>query len=256
MIVEYHRPQEEQKALQLLSRSNPRTIILGGGLYINQKDLGEVAVVDLQALDFKSIRAGGKRLDIGAEVTLQELLDSGEIPPALEKSIRHQDAYNRRQVATVAGALLAADGRSPFTTALLALDPILEIRRAGQDPQESHLGDVLPVREGELAGAMVSRVTVPVNARLSYEYVARSPADLPLVSAAVAVWPSGRTRVVLGGTGEHPRMVLDGPGADGAVRAAVDAYSDAGDEWASAAYRSNTAGTLVKRCLDELSVRE
>jgi len=256
MIVEYHRPQEEQEALQLLARSNPRTIVLGGGLYINQKEVGEVAVVDLQALDFNTIKAGGKRLDVGAEVTLQALLDSGDVPPALEKSIRHQDAYNRRQVATVAGTLLAADGRSSFTTALLALDPILEIRRSGQDPRESHLGDVLPVREGELSGAMVSRISIPVNARLSYDYVARSPADFPLVSAAVAVWPSGRTRVVLGGFGEHPKMILDGPGADGAVDAAVDAYSGAGDEWASAEYRSNTAGTLVKRCLDELSVRE
>lgn len=256
MIVEYHRPQDEQEALKLLARSDPKTIVLGGGLYINQKDLGDVAVVDLQALDFKTIKSGGKRLDIGAEVTLQDLLESGDIPSALEKSIRHQDAYNRRQVATVAGTLLAADGRSPFTTALLALDPILEIRRAGQDPQESHLGDVLPVREEELSGAMVNRVSVPVNAQLSYEYVARSPADFPLVSAAVAVWPSGRTRVILGGFGEHPRMVLDGPGAEGAVDAAEDAYSEAGDEWASAEYRSNTAGTLVKRCLDELSVRE
>jgi CO/xanthine dehydrogenase FAD-binding subunit len=186
-------------------------------------------------------------------VTLQELLTSGEIPQALQKSIRHQDPYNRRQVATLMGTVMAADGRSPFTTALLALDPILEITRAGEEREESHLGDLLPLREERLSGALVTDISIPRKARLAYEYVARSPADFPLVSAALAQWPSGRTRVVLGGYGDQPVMVLDGPTADGAVVAARDAYSQAEDEWAGAEYRSDVAGVLVERCLQGLS---
>lgn len=256
MIIEYHRPQSEEQALSLLARDAPRTVVLGGGLYLNQKAQEDLAVVDLQALDLREIEPRGNRLDLGSGVTLQALLESGEIPSALEKSLQHQDAYNRRQVATVVGTLMAEDGRSPFVTALLALDPVLEIHREGEEPEQRHLGDLLPVREEVFAGALVSRLSLPLNAELCYEYVARSPADLPLVSAAVAVWPSGRTRVVLGGHGDQPKMVLDGPTADGAVQAARDAYSQAGDLWASADYRSNVAGTLVERCLSELTARE
>lgn len=253
MIVEYHRPEDEQRALSLLARAEPRTVVLGGGLYLNRELQEDIAVVDLQALGFDEIQPRGKKLVLGASVTLQALLDSGEVPPALEKSIRHQDAYNRRQVATVVGTVMAADGRSPFATAFLALDPILELHRDGADPQEEHLGEILPLRRERLSGGMVTRVSLPVNAKLAYEYVARSPADYPLVSAAVAQWPSGRTRVILGGFGDQPQMVLDGPNADGADVAARDAYSQAEDEWASADFRSDVAGTLVNRCLAHIA---
>lgn len=256
MIVEYHRPHDQEEALALLSRSQPRTVVLGGGLYLNQKGKEDIAVVDLQGLGLDEIQPRGKTLVLGASVTLQALLESGEVPPALGKSIRHQEAYNRRQVATVVGTVMAADGRSPFTTAFLALDPIVELRRAGEEPREEHLGEVLPLREGRLSGGMISRVTLPVNAQLAYEYVARAPADYPLVSAAVAQWPSGRTRVILGGYGEQPQMVLDGPNADGAGVAARDAYSQAEDQWASAEYRSDVAGILVERCVAKLAGNE
>lgn len=256
MIVEYHRPQNVEDALTLLARPDPRTVVLGGGLYLNQKRMGDIAVVDVQSLGLNTIELKGNILVLGSAVTLQELLTSGEIPEALEKSIRHQDPYNRRQVATLMGTVMAADGRSPFTTALLALDPILQIARAGEEQGESHLGDLLPLREERLSGALVTSLSLPRKARLAYEYVARSPADYPLVSAAVAQWPSGRTRVVLGGYGDQPVMVLDGPTADGAVIAARDAYSQAKDEWAGADYRSEVAGILVARCLEGISEQE
>lgn len=253
MIVEYHRPQSIEEALALLSRPDPKTVVLGGGLSLNQKQKEEIAVVDIQALGLNTIQSKGNRLVLGSEVTLQELLDSGEAPGALEKGIRHQDPYNRRQVATLMGTVMAADGRSSFTTALLALDPILEVLKDGEAPEKHHLGDLLPLREERLSGALVRQLVLPRNARLAYEYVARSPADFPLVSAAVAQWPSGRTRVVLGGYGDQPVMVLDGPTPDGAVVAARDAYSQAEDAWAGADYRSDVAGILVRRCLEKLS---
>jgi len=81
--------------------------------------------------------------------------------------------------------------------------------------------------------------------------VARSPADLPIVCAAVAKWPSGRTRVILGGYGESPLLAMDGPNPQGADIAARDAYREAGDQWASAEYRSDVAAKLTRRCIDE-----
>jgi CO/xanthine dehydrogenase FAD-binding subunit len=87
---------------------------------------------------------------------------------------------------------------------------------------------------------------------MAYESVARTPADLPIVCAAAAGWPSGRTRLALGGFGMAPLLALDGPEPEGAEIAARSAYSDAGDEWASAEYRREIAPVLARRCIEQL----
>ena len=253
MITEYHRPDSLDELLSLVSRKSPRTIVLGGGLYINEIIKEPIAVADLQKLGMTAIKSIGKKLQLGAAVTLQVMLDSDLIPEALKQAIKHQETNNRRQVATLAGSLIAANGRSAVGGVFLALDADLVFNQAEAEIEKVRLGDFLPIRQEKLAGRVITEISIPANVGVSYQYVARSPADLPIVGAAVAQWPSGRTRVVLIGYGDQPVMVLDGPGADGAVEAAKDAYSEADDQWASAAYRSDTAGILVKRCLDNIA---
>jgi hypothetical protein len=51
-------------------------------------------------------------------------------------------------------------------------------------------------------------------------------------------------------------MVFDGPNGVGAVVAARDAYSEAGDHWASGLFRSEIASLLVKRCLEQQNFQE
>jgi len=130
---------------------------------------------------------------------------------------------------------------------MLALDVVLKIAKQGTDFQDIAIGDYLPLRSEWLSGALIIEVALPVGVRLAYKYVARTPADLPIVCAAVAQWPSGRTRVALGGYGSAPLLAMDGPNAAGAETAAFDAYREAGDSWASAAYRSEMAATLTAR---------
>jgi len=248
MIIEYHRPESLDETLKLLARPKPPTLPLGGGTVLNQPSEREFAVVDLQALGLDSITVRGRTLEIGAVAKLQALLEVDAIPLALGKAIRHEAAYNLRNMATVAGALVTADGRSPFAAAMLALDAELSI--AGDPPSAIRLGEFLPLRDETLPPALITAVTIPLNVKLAYEYVARTPADFPLVCAAVAQWPSGRTRVVLGGYGASPLPAMDGPDPAGAEVAARDAYSEAGDEWASAEYRSHVAATLTRRCME------
>ncbi len=249
MIIEYHRPENMDQALALLARPEPRTIPLGGGSVVSQPSDDEVAVVDVQALGLNKIKASGKTLEVGAAVTLQALLDNSEIFPALRNAIRHEATYNLRQTATVAGTLVAADGRSPFGTAMLSLGPDL-ILLPGHE--KIALGEVLPLRGETLEKKLISQINLPTNVKLSYEYVARTPADLPIVCVAVAQWPSGRTRVALGGYGAAPLLAMDGPQPQGADVAARDAFREAGDQWATAAYRSDVAAKLVKRILSTL----
>lgn len=253
MVIEYHRPEKLEEALTLINRKDPHTLVLGGGLYINEVIKEPIAVVDIQGLGLTEIAAKGKHLNVGAAVTLQSLLTSGLIPPALEKAITHQDTYNRRHVATLAGTIVAANGRSPVVGVLLALDAEVDFLDEGKKKETLKLGDFLPLRQEKLTGKLITRIRIPAQISASYHYVARSPADLPIVAAAAVIWPSGRTRVALIGYGDQPVMVFDGPEGEGAEVAARDAYSEAADQWAGGDFRSDVAGVLVKRCLGEMA---
>jgi CO/xanthine dehydrogenase FAD-binding subunit len=250
MIIEYHRPDTIDEALKLLARVEPVTVPLGGGTVLNQPSDQSVATVDLQALGLDSIEVSGRVLKIGATATLQSLLETPETPSALCAAIRHEATYNLRQIGTVAGTLVSADGRSPFATAMLACGAELLLQPGDQ---KSTLGDLLPLRSERLSKRLITSLSIPLNIQLAYHYVARSPADLPIVCVAVAQWPSGRTRVVLGGFGDSPLLAMDGPNPIGADIAARDAYQEASDQWASADYRSDIAATLTKRALAEMA---
>ncbi len=253
MIIEYHRPDTIEEAIAYLSREDPHTVVLGGGLYLNEKVKDSIAVVDLQTLGLDTIETKGKKHILGAAVKLQNLVDREGLPMALVNGIKHQETYNRRQVATLAGTVIAADGRSPITAVLMALDTELEMVGKNNKSEKIRLGDFLPLRDEKLKGKLITRIIIPSQTRVAYHYAARSPADRPIVAAAVSQWPSGRTRVILAGFGDQPVLVLDGPDANGAESAARDAYSKAGDQWASAEYRADAAAALVLRCLNQIS---
>jgi len=248
VIIEYLRPETLEETLRLLARTEPKTVPLGGGTVLNAPSDQQVAVVDLRNLGLNKMETKGRSLEIGATTTLQSLLGIEGIQSALVQAVRHESAYNLRQSGTVAGSLVSGGGRSPFLTAMLALDSEL-YWQPGEVIQL--LGDFLPLRNGTWPGALITKVTISLQTALAYHYVARTPADRPVVCAAAARWPSGRTRIVLGGFGKAPQTILDGEANDGVLEAASAAYLTAEDQWASAEYRSHTAKVLVRRCLEQ-----
>ena len=251
MIREVYRPKTLQEALDLLAQ--PGLVPMGGGTVLNRPSSEALSVVDLQDLGLDTVEVKGHVLSLGATLTLAQLLELPDVPEALKHVIRLEATYNLRHTATLAGAALSADGRSPLATALLALDAVLDVMRAGQAVEQVNLGDVLPLRGEKLSGRLVTRITLPLNARLAYESVSRTPADLPIVCAAAAGWHSGRTRLALGGFGPAPVLAMDGPQAQGAEEAARSACSSAGDEWGSAEYRQEMAQVLARRCVQQLT---
>ncbi|HEX9333256.1 MAG TPA: FAD binding domain-containing protein, partial [Anaerolineales bacterium] len=134
MITTYHRPQTLDEALTLLTQ--PNRIPLGGGTLLSHASsllsasptADSVEVVDLQSLSLDSIKKNGNNLELGATVTLQHLLESDLCPEALKTALKLEAPLNIRNAATVAGTLVACDGRSTFAAALLALDAKLEIK--------------------------------------------------------------------------------------------------------------------------------
>lgn len=194
MITTYHRPQTLDEALTLLAR--PNALPLGGGTLLSQPRSDPVEVVDLQDLGFNSINKKGSELVIGSTVTLQGLFESKQCAEHLKTAIKFEAPINIRNAATVAGTLVASDGRSTFATALLALDA--QINRTAQSPDPgqssvvSGLGEYLLTRPRGL----ITSITIPLQS-FAFEFVSRTPADKPIVCAALARWKSGDRKSVV-----------------------------------------------------------
>ena len=243
MIQTYHRPQTLDEALTLLAQ--PNTVPLGGGTLLSARRADSVSVVDLQRLGLNTLRAAGNDLEIGATVTLQGLLESEHCPAALKTALKLEAPINIRNSASVAGTLVASDGRSTFGAVLLALDAKVTV--ISIQSSVVNVGEFISLRPRGL----ITSITIPLHAKLAFEFVSRTPADKPILSACLAQWTSGRTRLVLGGWGKSPTLAMDGTQADDLQSAARNACHEATDDYASAEYRMDVAATLAKRCAED-----
>ncbi len=246
MITAYHRPASLEEAQALLAQPNARP--LGGGTVLSRWRGEPIVVVDLQSLGWNRIEQRGNELDVGATVTLQQLLESEFCPDALKKALYLEAPLNLRHAATVAGTLVSSDGKSPFVTALLALD--VKLILADQQETVLPIGEFLPFRPRVL----IRRIVLPLQAHFAFEYVARTPSDIPLLCVAMARWKTGRTRVAVGGWGPAPALAMDGPESHGYEAAVRNACYDSSDYRASADYRKEVAGILARRCLTALDI--
>jgi putative selenate reductase FAD-binding subunit len=246
MIVEYHRPETMDAALALLARNEPVSVPLGGGTVLSRRVKAEFAVVDLQNLNLDTIEREGDLLHIGATTTLQELVHAPDVPSALAQAAALEASFNLRQAATIGGTIASRDGKSPLLVALLAMDASLKWlpgeRMVG-------LGDWLPLRSDWKRGLIV-QVQVPLQAELRYEQVGRTPADQPIISVAVARWPSGRVRIAFGGDTPLPALVADGITGSGIDQISNNAYSHYRDPKYSKTYILETTKALIHRLLD------
>jgi CO/xanthine dehydrogenase FAD-binding subunit len=254
--MEYHRPRSLDEALDLLKRSIP----LAGGTRLTPGRRGLSSVVDLQEVGLDSFEVNGTGLTAGACLTLQSLVEHGDvIPPALTQVCLLEAGWNLRNAATLGGSLMAADGRSPLLTVLLALGTRVLLQPGSED-----VGlDVFLGRRGtDLTGRLITSVSIPHPSWVTYDQVARSPADRPVVCAAAAESARGsssiRLGVALGGFGTRPLLLSsadEDPGSEDAAERigelASEGYARAGDAWASSDYRSEVAGILVRRVIRE-----
>jgi CO/xanthine dehydrogenase FAD-binding subunit len=172
MIVEYHRPHSIEEAINLVEKSEIESVLMGGGTAIDRFRMEPFAVIDLQDAGMDVIRVRGNSLDIGACVTLHALAQQPDIQPHLTKSILHQAASNIRQVASVAGTIVSAGGRSPFALAMLALDASLVIE-PGEEQQA--LGDFMALKRTTLK----SRSMSPGHQQTCRSFLLRLPGGHP-----------------------------------------------------------------------------
>lgn len=206
MIVEYHRPKTIEAALQLLARQKLKTVPLGGGTVLSRQAAENLAVVDLQELPLKMIEEQDDQLMIGATATLQALVASPLLPDALQQAAALEANVNLRQVATLAGALVSGDGRSPLATVLAAMDAVLTWHPGNIS---NFLSEWLLARP-KAPGRLITQMGLPLDVTVKAEFVGRTPVDVPWVGAAVCRWRCGRIRAAVCGFGSAPLVVWDG----------------------------------------------
>jgi putative selenate reductase FAD-binding subunit len=248
MITAYYRPNTVQEALTLLQKPNTRP--LGGGTILSRRSDEQFEVVDLQGLEMNKLFISGNNIHIGATVSLQNLLEYPPSPSLLKTAIKLEVTLNQRTYGTIAGALVTCDGRSPFASALLALNSRMTII-AGK-PEVYELGDFLAFRNVLLKNQLIESIEIPLEVKFSFEYIARSPADKPIVITSVAQWATGRTRVVVAGWGDSPKLVFDGTNLSGIESGILSHAKNATNNLAGSEYRVEMLKILTKRCLDKL----
>ena len=243
--LKYLRPESIEQALEQLAAGVP----LGGGTSLVPRRHSLETVVDLQGLGLTDLELSGGKVIAGAGCTLQQIVEAKEtIAEPLLEACRREAAWNLRNMATLAGAVLACDGRSPLTTALLAVGA-RAVLAGGEVVDLDDLLDRRPLP----AGTLLTAFQWKAKAILHYEQVGRSPSDRPIVAVAIGHTDGTAYRVALGGFGVRPVRVpraekaLAADNARAAGEAAAEAFAEAGDVWATAEYRAHVAGVLVRR---------
>lgn len=255
--LSYFRPKTIKETLALMEKGVP----LAGGTALTPQRYDVDAVIDLQDLKLDELKVGKSEIHLGATVKLQALIEAQEeLPQALTQACRQESTLNIRNIATIGGVVMTADGRSPLLTALLALDAsVITEPGNSSEPLQKLLENRGVLRKPRL----IVTLEMVRPKRMVYEQVSRSPADRPLVCLAVAehLTSKGESRVIaaLGGYGERPirltrveEALEKGASLADAASLAEIAYSDAGDAFASAAYRAEIAGVLARRLLTEV----
>jgi CO/xanthine dehydrogenase FAD-binding subunit len=164
----------------------------------------------------------GQSKQIGATVTLQQLYEFPGLPVSLKDVIKREANQNIRHQGTLAGTIVCSDGKSSLVAGLLALD--LGLTWVPGD-KKIGLGDWLSLRHNWNGGLLITGVELSLVPILKFACVSRAPLAQSIVCVAMGKWPSGRTRIVVGGWGPAPILVLDGPNADGAEYAVQNACS-------------------------------
>lgn len=248
MIVEYLRPESLDKAIQLIQRKEPRTLPLGGGSVLSHDHGTPIAVVDLQKLGLGYVKKVKEDYFIGATATLTQIEES-IANPILKSVIRLQAGKNKRNTGTLAGLINAADGRSPLLALLLAMD----MQTVWQPGNISiSLKEWLAQRDEWEQAELITEMVLP-DVEIAFDYVARSPKDLPIISVAAAMLPSGKMNVVVGGFGSEPIVVSSNGKVDDIERSVDLALIASGDQWASAEYRREAGKKIAVRLINELN---
>ena len=240
---------------------------LGGGTLVmravNYGDQSFTRIVRSTDQTLNSVRAMGDRIEIGAGVTMRQVMDERDLV-FLTPAARSVGGPAVRTTATVGGNLFAAHPYGDFAVAALALEGVVTIAGGRMLPLE----ELLRSRDRE-PRQLVRSLTIrrPADRQFRYLKVSRvRPKGVSVMS--MAAWlpqSAGRVsnvRVAYGAMAATPVRVpaveralegktLDEAGVAAALAAATEGLDPPTDPLASRWYRKQVAPVHLKRLLLE-----
>jgi len=222
---------------------------MGGGTSFGQYAGEPITVVDLQELHLDGITDSQDGITIGSMVTIATLENNSNLPGYIRSAAGKELNENLKNSATLGGVLFSGSPRSILSVVLNASEAKLNWL-----PGKNSIsyGEFLAQKPFWKSGKLIESVEISKEVKVGYEFISRSADDVPFLIVALAKWPSGRIRVVLGGTSKSQVVVADGKGEEGVEAGIKNACSQQGDHWASSEYRSEIGIVLFRRLQQQL----
>lgn len=263
----YYRPKTLTEAIALTQQSG--AVPLAGGALALGTDAPDV-LIDVQDVpELRRIEPNDAGATFGAAVPLQTVLDWPALPAPLRRAMTRTVPLNLRTNLSIGESLRF--WRAPllreWVTALLAHDANVEL--VNDQAERSWDNMIGLIAAEQLDQDFITAINIPAlreGEALGAAYVARSPADTPIVNAAAFVTVDAEGRVgsefvfVSGASAQPFTQVrlkslidqpLDAANIASAVKAVAPQLDPVGDYLGSAEYRRELARITVQRALTE-----
>jgi CO/xanthine dehydrogenase FAD-binding subunit len=269
----YRRAESVDHALDLLAEHGDEASVLAGGQSLiplmNMRRVKPSVVVDITRVGgLSGVHQDDGALRVGALVSQYELEQRPGLDAALTECLPYTGHYVTRHRGTVGGSIAHAEPRGELPLTLLALGGSARVRsRRGERILAAEELFVGAYRTALTAEELIVETTWPLAGAgegRAFRELAQRHGDFTLACAACSVRIEqhriAAARVGVGAVADRPLLVaeagqaLEGqaPGDDAALRAARatrQAISGYDDLHATAAYRSQLAGELVRQAV-------
>lgn len=188
---QYYRPKTLDEAIQLANQPGALAIA-GGALSFGSLGLSYETVIDLQDIaEIKQIESVGDSISIGGAATLQQVVESADVPDVLKGALTRNLPLNTRNGASVAESLTVKDPPCEWLAALVAWDIGVEQMLPTGDRVIDGMASLLQgTSKQTLNSGIITRLDIPLlggNEAVGTAFIARTPADEPVVNAAAYV---------------------------------------------------------------------
>lgn len=259
MIVRQYVRADSPETAFLLYSDDPKSVILGGGLWIRLASTEITTLIGLEELGLDRIEADDQWIKIGSQVTLRQLQVSHHLA-GLAGGIISQAAgqimgIGVRNVATIGGTICGRYGFSDLLPALLACDARLIFFQSEELSLKQYLSQKKPKRDILMA---IKIRKVPATGY--FHKVSTTALDFALLNLAIAR-RAGKYKIVIGARpggamcAEQAMQYLDqidSPTEDTILHATKLALAEitfSGNHKASQAYREELASVYLERGL-------
>ncbi len=270
MIAAYHQPKVLAVALDHVAKG--ATPIAGAtGLYTG-KGKSKAELVDVTRLGLDEIEVFKSSVKLGAMMTLEQLAGAVDIPGTAGAVLRQVSqvvaSAPLRNAITLGGNLAHLVYWADMPVALLALDAVVQVHRAGSEPTTVAIDELLASGKKAWAGGLITSIEVPLMEQLGgfgYERFTRTASDYAFASTCVTLHikdgKAADVRIAIGAVQTRPGRLLnvealvEGKAWDADLRGEVEekvktTLKVAPNFRAPASYRRQLAAVLVGRAME------